>query len=151
MTAQPERKSHILLFVLLSIQIALGGCQHEQFAGKIVAFTCTDETITVDHTKAKGVDKETVILCDGKKITWEKGKHVASFEIDFQDPAFGTATHFGTGPGETTTTPAYSAPIETTLYKYTVTTIGDDTGHIHGPFDPHVVGGGGIGMVITAR
>jgi hypothetical protein len=101
------------------------------------------ETIQVKLT-SPGVDHKAVYLCDQCKIHWKKTGNVKDFEVVFDTPGpFGSTTKFGTLPGDFgDTTSAYNAPADLTVYKYTIT-IWDTGGVKHGPFDPHVVGGGG--------
>jgi hypothetical protein len=98
--------------------------------------------IQVDHTLPGGVNHKDVYLCDQCKIQWKKTGNVKDYEVVFNPPGpFGSTTKFGTLPGEHETTPVYNAPVDLTVYKYTIT-IWDTAGAKHGPFDPHVVGGG---------
>jgi hypothetical protein len=158
MTTYTLRVICILLFgTLVSFQLLAGGYGKRQLpaaTGKTegVGYPCADETITVDHTTVHGVDHKAVVACNGHKIHWVKASDVDKFEIVFEDAPVGTTKNYGTGPGEKTSTDPYSAPSEINVYKYTVTLIIDKNGKKYGPFkDPHVVGGGGIPLLLDAK
>jgi len=141
MNVDPVRASRTLLLALILLfALATGGCEKPK---NVRRYSCSNQVVKVDSKLDKGVDHKAVYLCDGNTVQWVMSGNVASFEIVFQDPPFGNATKFGTGSGETTTTPSYSAPTDLTVYKYTVSGV-DKNGVAFGPFDPHVVGGGGL-------
>ena len=141
MNVHPVRSCRTLLLALILLfALAAGGCEKTK---NVRSYSCSNQIVKVDSKLDKGVDHKAVYLCNGYTVQWVMSGDVASFEIVFQDPPFGNATNFGTGPGETTTTPPYSAPVDLTVYKYTVSGF-DKNGAPFGPFDPHVVGGGGL-------
>jgi hypothetical protein len=129
--------------VILLFQVVAGGCGGEQKA-KVKTLACDNQIVKVDPNLDKGVDRKAVYLCNSYNVQWVTAGNVASFEVEFVDPPFpfGNTTKFGTAPGETTMTPAYSAPGDLTVYKYKITIV-DRNGKTY-TFDPHVVGGGGL-------
>jgi hypothetical protein len=99
--------------------------------------TCGNVTITVDHTKPKGVDRKAVYLCPDYTVTWVPGPHVQSFRVVFVDPPFGNATTFD---NSNPTTPKLPDPGELTVFKYNIKVTNDNG--VSKTFDPHVVGSG---------
>ena len=150
-------RSVLLLIFVLSVELAVGGC-HEKpnFTTAAFAYSCPTNPsqpikIKVDHrlVSEKGVHPKAIYLCDNYMIEWIKEPAVKDFEIEFEDSPW-PIKNFGTGTGESTKTPAYSAPTDLTIYKYKVT-IYDQNGGKHEFPDPHVVGGGGIGMYLETK
>jgi hypothetical protein len=124
-------------FVLVLL-LGLGASGFNQMASseKAVKYTCKNETIKVDPQK--GVDRKAIYLCDGYTVTWipKPNANVHKFQIVFQDSPFvGGAKKFD---DTTTTWPTMDKFTDLDVFKYTIT-VNDGP-----PFDPHVVGGGGI-------
>lgn len=150
-----SRTGYVLLVVfVLFIVLAVVGCHEKPNA---FAYSCPADPsqpikVTVDHrlVSEKGAHPKATYLCDGYKIEWIKATVVKDFEIEFEESPWPGMTKFGTGSGELTTTPAYSAPTDLNVYKYKVT-IYDSNGVKHEFLDPHVVGGGGIGTYLAAQ
>ena len=106
-------------------------------------FHCHNPEIIQVKLTSPGVDHKAVYLCDQCKIQWKKTGNVKDYEVVFDPPGPFIPTKFGTLPGDNgETTPVYTAPVELTVYKYTIT-VTDTSGVTHPPYDPHVVGGGG--------
>jgi hypothetical protein len=135
---------HMKLFaVVLFVAFAVSGCRKVPLT--TTCGTSGNVIIKVDHTKPKGVDHKAVYVCTNYTITWERQANVQSFEVHFVgvDPSdfpFGPANaNFGTGNA---TTPPLPDPKELTVFKYNLKIV--DSNGISHPFDPHVVGGGGL-------
>jgi hypothetical protein len=154
MPTYPSRVPCILLFAISAAVQLLAGCGQPKSPGTVpgVGYPCGDQVIWLNHSSVHGVDRKAVVACPNHYIEWKMPQDMAEFEIVFDDAPVGTTKNYGTGPGETTKTGAYSAPTEVNVYKYTVTKIVDKNGSHFGPFkDPHVVGGGGIPVLLSAQ
>jgi hypothetical protein len=154
MPVHPVRTRYILLGFAVIVQLVVTGCQFrpgENANIKVEAFVCQNK-IVVNATAPPFVDQEPFVLYDQTTIHWDMATNVKDFEVEFTDglPFGPNATKFGTKPGETQDTPIYKAPTVATLYNYKIT-VTDATGAPKPPYDPHVVGGGGIGGLIYFR
>jgi hypothetical protein len=139
----PFPARHKKLFaVILFVALAVSGCEKKALPPPSPC-TCGNITITVDHSKPRGVDKKATYLCPNYTITWVPGPHVQSFEVQFVGPdlPFGATTTF-VGTTLPVTSPTLPDPGELTVFKYNLKIV-DNNGHSH-QFDPHVVGGGGL-------
>jgi hypothetical protein len=123
------------------VALAVSGCQKKM--PLLSSCNCGNKTIKLDHSKPKGVDHKAIYLCPNDTITWVPGPHVRSFTIVFvgQDLPFGATATFA-GTTLPVTSPPLPDPGELTVFKYDLTIV-DDSGTSH-PFDPHVIGGGGL-------
>ena len=158
MPVHPVRVRYILLGFTVIVQLMVAGCRFqpgepgENVDIDVQAYVCPNPVkIVVNSTAPPFVDQEPAVLCDKKKIHWDMAANVRDFEVEFTDiPPFGpNATKFGNKPGETQDTPIYNAPGTATLYKYKIT-VTDTTGATKS-YDPHVVGGGGIGLIYRPK
>jgi len=131
--------------LVLLVALTASGSQRKE---RVATYTCGDQHIKVDHTLPKGVDRKAVYLCGGDKIIWDAQPNV-QFEIDFDESPWGpNNAKFGNKNGLNPYTPKFPnsptpAPKDPTVFKYTITIV-DNNGHSYPPFDPHVVGGGGL-------
>jgi hypothetical protein len=101
-----------------------------------LSYTCKDRPITVDKGFAKGVDKETVVVCGGYSVSWKGNNPKDSWEVDF------TTSPFVNGEtviknGSPNPSPVV-ATVDDTAFKYSVIT-SDGIKH-----DPQIIimGGG---------
>ena len=107
----------ILITVLLFGAVVSGRGGKAQVQAEACA--CGSVTITVDHTKPKGVEHKAVYLCPNNyRITWVPGPHVQN------NP----------------TTPTLTDPGELTVFKYNIKVTNDNG--VSKTFDPHVIGSG---------
>jgi hypothetical protein len=135
----PQTAGYTMRFTLI-LFVALGASRSSRMAPrqKAVKYNCQDETLNIDLKK--GVDRKAIYLCAGQKVTWVDPSNKYTFQVVFQDYPFGgTPTTFDNG---TPTSPVLPPITDLTVFKYTIT-IFDTSGFPH-PYDPHVVGGGGI-------
>lgn len=137
----PPRHAKLIATVLFAA-VAVSGCSKKE---QYKAYTCSDVKIKLDPSKQRGVDHKAVYLCANNvnTITWVPEANVKSFRIEFigHDLPFGSTTTF-VGTTSPVTTPPLPDPGELTVFKYDLTIV-DTNGKIW-PFDPHVVGGGGL-------
>lgn len=132
--------SAYMMRLVVVLSLGLGASVWDEMASSeaAVSYTCKNEIIKVDPQK--GVDRKAIYLCDGYTVTWEPKANagVHKFQIVFQDSPFvGGATQFD---DTTTKWPTMDQFADLSVFKYTIT-VNDGA-----PFDPHVVGGGGIVM-----
>lgn len=155
----PTRARYLpLLAVPLLVTAVASGCNKKEL---VAAYACKDEPIKVNHENAnhKGVDRKAVYLCSsdphlGKsyQIIWTSDStKIKSFTIDFVGPdyPFGPNVHFASNSAGTVTSPTLTDPddvTDVTVYKYNL--IVTDEHDVKYKFDPHVVGGGGIAILI---
>jgi hypothetical protein len=95
-----------------------------------------DETITVDPKK--GPQPDSVYLCNGDTLTWQKGSGTDGFTIDFQNrtPFSDNAIRFNDQQPTHPAQPQYGA---LDVYKYTIIVT---SGANSAKFDPQVIIGG---------
>lgn len=144
MQVHPSRARYALCFALtLLASLALSGCGggQQQLTG---TFKCSDQTVTVDWSQKHGVNphQNAIYLCTGNKVTWNPAGNVQSFTITFQDSPFGPSPQtFDQNHNVSPPMPAYTDS-DWRVFKYSLQ-VTDTQGNSH-PFDPHVIGGGGL-------
>lgn len=155
MPVNPVRTRYILLGFTVIVQLVVAGCRFQPGGNEdlhVQGYPCQYPiTIVVNSTAPPFVDQESIVLCNNDKIHWATAANVTEFEVEFTEgqPFGPNATKFGNKPGEQQDTPIYTAPSVLTTYKYKIT-VKDTTGAKQS-YDPHVVGGGGIGLIYRPR
>lgn len=109
----------------------------------LIQVNCADNQITVDPTEPHGVDHAhaALLICPDEQITWVDHSGKYKFQVDFDDYPFAGAPQSFNNANPTTPKFPKGVP-DITVFKYKIT-VDDGSGNPK-PFDPHVIGGGGI-------